>query len=450
MRRCSWPLCAPLASVPYDRDIDRHLLLLNGPNPEAVASGTCPEAGRDRSRADHRAPGRRRRRTRGRRAGRDRADDCCASPRRRRGPAVAQRVRHGGVVRDHRVPECSRRAGRCGPADGGVAASRSSRNCCFCRWPGTWASGLTSGSTPFRWPWWRSPRLALLFSPSALQWLGAQDVADDLGQRRQLRPGHPIGDPLVLRFAADGVVQRDRVDVPVQHRPRQPRVAVGRRIRGPAPPASCGPARACGTADVRTGLPGRCPPRRPRWRSCETTARRRPACAVDLGDVTVHRRRIAEKRLAQLHFGDRAFVGGMLELGELVNHRGQFGLVAGAARRMSSVTAATPRAARMVLNFVVVSSTSSSGSDSATMPPPAWRTRCDDPPTTARSGWTPPSGRRPAGHTSPPRPRRSRGRPPVRRSGRPRPRSALRRLPGSDAVSPPNPMRWWTFRAVAR
>ena len=39
------------------------------------------------------------------------------------------------------------------------------------------------------------------------------------GQCRQLRPGHPVGDPVVLRLAADGVVQRDRVDVPVEHRP---------------------------------------------------------------------------------------------------------------------------------------------------------------------------------------------------------------------------------------
>ena len=81
---------------------------------------------------------------------------------------------------------------------------------------------------------------------------------------------------------------------------------------------------------------------------------------------------IAEKRCAQLGFGDRALVGGVLEFGELVHHGGQFGLVAGpdAADEFGHVS--TPSADKIVLNFVVVSATSSSGSDSATMPPPAW------------------------------------------------------------------------------
>ena len=39
-------------------------------------------------------------------------------------------------------------------------------NCCCCRWPGTWVSAHTSGSTRFRWRWWRSRRWLLLFSPS--------------------------------------------------------------------------------------------------------------------------------------------------------------------------------------------------------------------------------------------------------------------------------------------
>ncbi len=50
--------------------------------------------------------------------------------------------------------------------------------------------------------------------------------------------------------------------------------------------------------------------------------------AVHLGDVPVHRRVVAEKRFAQLVFGDGAVRAGPLELGEFVNHRGQFGLVA--------------------------------------------------------------------------------------------------------------------------
>ena len=44
--------------------------------------------------------------------------------------------------------------------------------------------------------------LGLLFSPSALQWLGAQD----LGEGGQLRARHPVGDPLGLRPPTDGVV----------------------------------------------------------------------------------------------------------------------------------------------------------------------------------------------------------------------------------------------------
>jgi MFS transporter, DHA2 family, multidrug resistance protein len=41
-------------------------------------------------------------------------------------------------------------------------------------------------------------------------------------ERRQLRTGHPIGDPLVLLLAADGVVEGDRIDIPIQYRPLQP------------------------------------------------------------------------------------------------------------------------------------------------------------------------------------------------------------------------------------
>ena len=47
--------------------------------------------------------------------------------------------------------------------------------------------------------------LALLFSPSALQWaVGAR--RSGLGEGGQLGAGHPVGDPLVLRLAADRVV----------------------------------------------------------------------------------------------------------------------------------------------------------------------------------------------------------------------------------------------------
>ena len=108
--------------------------------------------------------------------------------------------------------------------------------------------------------------LGLLFSPSAVRWAAGGDQRGS-GQRGQFGPDTPVGSPLALRLPADAVVQRDGIGVPVQHRPRQPRVARCRRIRRPASPAARGPARGGETAAARTGLPGRCPPRRPRWRS---------------------------------------------------------------------------------------------------------------------------------------------------------------------------------------
>src|SRR4029077_4659602 len=77
-----------------------------------------------------------------------------------------------------------------------------------------------------------------------------------------------------------------------------------------------------------------------------------------------------EKRFVQLILGYGAFRAGPLEPCQLVNHRGQFGLVARLGWADDLGHGCTPRADRIVLNFVVVSATSSSGSDSTTMPPP--------------------------------------------------------------------------------
>src|SRR5690349_8097068 len=81
---------------------------------------------------------------------------------------------------------------------------------------------------------------------------------------------------------------------------------------------------------------------------------------------------MTEKRCEYLLFGHRALVGGVLELGELVNHGGDVGDVVRGGAADLFIHCWTPSAVNIVANFVVVSATSSSGSDSATIPPPAW------------------------------------------------------------------------------
>ena len=72
--------------------------------------------------------------------------------------------------------------------------------------------------------------LVLLFS-SGGRALGRRRRSGWSCQLGQPRARQPIGGPLALRHGADLVVQRDGIDVPVQHRPRQPRVAVVACIR---------------------------------------------------------------------------------------------------------------------------------------------------------------------------------------------------------------------------
>ena len=188
------------------------------------------------------------------------------------GPARSQRLRHRGMVRI---------------VGGGVLAAG------WALWTGRrWGRGLAVFAQllllPVSWyiavgshQWLYGIPIAIVARAHAGVAVQPVRVAvgggSGCGQCGQLRTRHPVGDPVVLRVPADGVVEGDRVDVPVQHRPRQPACSRWRRIHGPASPASRGPARGAGTPDARRGPPGRCPRHRPRWRSCGTTApRRRP------------------------------------------------------------------------------------------------------------------------------------------------------------------------------
>ena len=78
---------------------------------------------------------------------------------------------------DLRRRHSRRRAGRCGPAGGGAAALPSSRSCSCCPSPGTWAVGSHQWLYGIAVAAVALITLGLLFSPSALQWLGTQDSA---------------------------------------------------------------------------------------------------------------------------------------------------------------------------------------------------------------------------------------------------------------------------------
>ena len=136
--------------------------------------------------------------------------------------------------------------------------------------------------------------LVLLFSPAALRWvLGGISRAGQLGQ---LRTGHPVGRPLALRPAADGLVERDRIGIPVQHRPGQPGVAVvhaffgqrGQQPAGQAETAKVRPHEQVFQVDARDAVPGG---------EVEEPQRHRGDFAVHLGDVRRAASRAARKAL---------------------------------------------------------------------------------------------------------------------------------------------------------
>ena len=99
---------------------------------------------------------------------------CCAARRRRRsarlsrfGTAAWFAIIGGAMLAAGWALWTGRRWGR------GVAVF--AQLLAVARWLGTWPSAPTSGSTAYPSPSSRSSTLVLLFSPSAVQWLGAQD-----------------------------------------------------------------------------------------------------------------------------------------------------------------------------------------------------------------------------------------------------------------------------------